>query len=63
MGNVCCCKNKEDPNININIKDICNDNKCSCLSKCCISNQKKHKHHKHNHHNNLTKDTEIILYG
>ena len=43
-----CCAKEEDKLPQINIKDVCNDNKCSCMSKCCISTPK----HKHKHHSN-----------
>jgi hypothetical protein len=57
MGN-CCCKDKDEPNININIKDVCENITCKakCLSSCCISTPNKHKHH-HHHHNKETKST------
>jgi hypothetical protein len=39
-----CCAKEEDKIPQINIKDVCNDNECSCMSKCCISNRHKHRH-------------------
>ena len=54
----CCCKNKQFPEIKIKGNALCNENECSCLSKCCIKTIKKTHH---SHHHKKKENTEI--YG
>jgi len=53
MGNMCCCKKNEIPNINTNVKDSF---KCPIISSCCVSTKEREHIHKHRHRKSNSKD-------
>lgn len=46
MGNTCCCRADDKPDINVKVHDVICCDHIKCMSSCCIRAPKKHHHHK-----------------